>query len=134
MAACRAAHVHHVISALPNGYSTIVGERGYRFSGGEKQRLSIARAVIRDPSILILDEATSHLDVSTEASIQDALAHLVRDRTTIVVAHRLATVQAADQILVLEQGQIVERGRHDALIALGGRYCEMHRLQAFSIH
>ena len=124
-AACKAARIHEHMMSLENGYETVVGERGYRFSGGEKQRLAIARAVLRDPPVLVLDEATSALDVETERAVQDALESLSRGRTTITIAHRLSTVRDADLILVLDKGQIVERGTHAALVAAGGRYAQL---------
>jgi ATP-binding cassette subfamily B protein len=120
--AARAAQIHDLISGLPEGYDTPVGERGYRFSGGEKQRMAIARTVLRNPPVLILDEATSALDNETERAVQQALDELSRGRTTIAIAHRLSTIRDADQILVLDAGRIVERGTHEALLQLGGRY------------
>ena len=120
--AARAAQIHELISSLPDGYDTPVGERGYRFSGGEKQRIAIARTALRNPPVLILDEATSALDTETERAVQAALDELSRGRTTIAIAHRLSTIKDADQILVLDAGRIVERGTHDELLELGGRY------------
>jgi ATP-binding cassette, subfamily B, bacterial len=124
-AAARAAQIDDHLRSLPEGYDTVVGERGYRFSGGEKQRLAIARAVLRDPAVLVLDEATSSLDVETERLVQDALDDLSQGRTSIVIAHRLSTVRDADLILVLDHGRIVERGTHADLVALGGRYAAL---------
>ena len=123
--AARAAQIHDLISSLPEGYDTPVGERGYRFSGGEKQRMAIARTVLRNPPVLILDEATSALDNETERHVQRALDELARGRTTIAIAHRLSTIRDADQILVLDAGRIVERGDHEELLRLGGRYAEL---------
>jgi ATP-binding cassette subfamily B protein len=130
VAAARAAQIHDHIAGLPDGYDTVVGERGYRFSGGEKQRLAIARTILRDPPVLILDEATSALDTRTEHAVQDAIDALAAGRTTITIAHRLSTVRDADQIVVLDHGRIVERGRHDELLAMGGRYAELVRRDA----
>jgi ATP-binding cassette subfamily B protein len=123
--AARAAQIHELISSLPDGYDTPVGERGYRFSGGEKQRMAIARTVLRNPPVLILDEATSALDNETERAVQQALDDLSRGRTTIAIAHRLSTIRDADQILVLDSGRIVERGSHEELLRAGGRYAAL---------
>jgi ATP-binding cassette, subfamily B, bacterial len=124
-AAAEAARIHDLIASLPDGYDTVVGERGYRFSGGEKQRMAIARTILRNPPILVLDEATSSLDTETERQVQDALDRLAEGRTTIAIAHRLSTVYDADQIVVLDKGRVVERGTHDELVALSGRYAEL---------
>ena len=123
--AARAAQIHDTIAALPEGYDTVVGERGFRFSGGERQRIAIARTILRNPPVLVLDEATSALDVQTERAVGDALERLAEGRTTIVIAHRLSTVRDADQIAVLDGGTVVERGTHEELLAAGGRYAEL---------
>nr|WP_323369382.1 ABC transporter ATP-binding protein [Streptomyces alkaliterrae] len=130
VAAARAAQIHDHISALPDGYDTVVGERGYRFSGGEKQRLALARTILRDPPVLILDEATSALDTHTEHAVQRAVDNLSAGRTTLTIAHRLSTIRDADQIVVLEGGTVVERGTHDELLRLDGRYAGLVRRDA----
>jgi ATP-binding cassette subfamily B protein len=129
VAACRSAAIHDHISTLPEGYDTVVGERGYKLSGGEKQRLAIARAILKNPRILILDEATSALDTTSERIIQASLAELMKGRTTFAIAHRLSTILAADQILVMREGQIVERGRHEELVGLNGLYAKLYNEQ-----
>ncbi|GID31872.1 ABC transporter ATP-binding protein [Paractinoplanes brasiliensis] len=127
--ALRGAQVADLVAALPDGLETVVGERGYRFSGGEKQRLAIARLLLKKPSIVVLDEATAHLDSESEAAVQRALATALEGRTALVIAHRLSTVRDADQILVLDAGRVVERGRHEELVAAGGLYAELYRTQ-----
>jgi ATP-binding cassette subfamily B protein len=127
--ACRAANIHDFIVGLPDGYDTVVGERGYRLSGGEKQRVAIARVILKDPRVLVLDEATSHLDSQSEALIQDALKKVMARRTSIVIAHRLSTILAADLILVMDRGRIVERGTHNELLAQGGLYAQLYETQ-----
>jgi len=128
-AAARAANIHQFIMDLPDGYDTIVGERGYRLSGGEKQRIALARVILKDPRILVLDEATSHLDSESESLIQDALKRVMAGRTSIVIAHRLSTILAADLILVMDRGKIVERGTHEQLLAMGGLYSQLYETQ-----
>ncbi|MFN2109585.1 MAG: ABC transporter ATP-binding protein, partial [Anaerolineae bacterium] len=128
-AACRVANIHEFIAALPDGYDTIVGERGYRLSGGEKQRIALARVILKNPRILVLDEATSSLDSESEALIQDALSQVMTQRTSIVIAHRLSTILAADLILVIDRGKIVESGNHATLLAQGGLYAGLYQTQ-----
>ncbi|MDP9375978.1 MAG: ATP-binding cassette domain-containing protein, partial [Actinomycetota bacterium] len=123
--AARAARIHETIVGLPEGYETVVGERGFRFSGGEKQRIAIARTILRNPPVLVLDEATSALDVQTERAVDEALERLGEGRTVVVIAHRLSTVRDADQIVVLSAGEVVEQGTHEELLALGGHYSAM---------
>jgi ATP-binding cassette subfamily B protein len=122
LAACRRARMDQVVASLPLGLETVVGERGHRFSGGERQRIAIARAILADPRILVLDEATAHLDATSEAAVRDAITELMQGRTTVVIAHRLSTVVQADEIVVLDEGRILERGSHHALLARGGVY------------
>jgi ATP-binding cassette subfamily B protein len=131
-AACRAARIDDLIRSLPEKYDTVVGERGYRLSGGEKQRLAIARVLLKDPAVIILDEATAHLDSETELLVQQALSAALSGRTSIVIAHRLSTIQSADQILVIEAGQVVERGTHSELVPAGGLYTELYQTQYLS--
>ena len=127
--AARAANIHDFVAGLPDGYDTIVGERGYRLSGGEKQRIALARVILKNPRILVLDEATSSLDSESESLIQDALKRVMAGRTSIVIAHRLSTILAADLILVMDRGRIVERGTHDELLATGGLYSQLYETQ-----
>jgi ATP-binding cassette subfamily B protein len=129
IAAARAAYIHEFVESLPDGYDTIVGERGHRLSGGEKQRIAIARVILKDPRILILDEATSNLDTVSEQLIQAALKPLFAGRTAIVIAHRLSTILAADRILVLDRGRLVEQGSHGELLAAGGLYASLYERQ-----
>jgi ATP-binding cassette subfamily B protein len=127
--ACRAAQIHHVIAALPDGYDTLVGERGYRLSGGEKQRLSIARVLLKDPAIVVLDEATAHLDSESEAAVQQALRTALAGRTSLVIAHRLSTIVGADMILVLDRGRLIQQGTHAELVRAEGLYADLYRTQ-----
>jgi len=127
--AARAAYIHDRIVELDDGYDTIVGERGYRFSGGEKQRIAIARLLLKAPSVVVLDEATAHLDSESEAAVQRALKTALAGRTSVVIAHRLSTIREADQILVVEDGHIAERGRHADLLATGGLYADLYQTQ-----
>jgi subfamily B ATP-binding cassette protein MsbA len=128
--AVRAAHVHEFTDRFEQGLDTLIGERGVKLSGGQRQRIAIARAILADPRILILDEATSNLDTESESLIQASLKELMHGRTTFVIAHRLSTIRQADQILVIEQGQVVEQGRHEELLAKKGRYFELYTYQA----
>jgi subfamily B ATP-binding cassette protein MsbA len=128
-AAARAANAHDFIAAMPEGYDTVIGERGVRLSGGQRQRIAIARALLRNPPILILDEATSALDTESERLVQQAIDELLHDRTVLVIAHRLSTVRQADLILVMQDGRIVQRGTHDELMAEGGMYRRLYELQ-----
>jgi ATP-binding cassette subfamily B protein len=129
MQACKSAQIWNLIDSLPNGLETMVGERGHRLSGGEKQRLAIARLLLKSPALVILDEATAHLDSENEQLVHAALQTALKGRTSIVIAHRLSTVRDADQILVLEKGAIVERGTHDELVVKGGLYSELYNRQ-----
>jgi ATP-binding cassette subfamily B protein len=128
-AACRSAQIWNLISSLPQGLETMVGERGHRLSGGEKQRLAIARLLLKSPAVVILDEATAHLDSENESLVQAALKEALKGRTSIVIAHRLSTVMDADQILVINDGAVAERGRHEDLINQGGLYSELFARQ-----
>jgi ATP-binding cassette subfamily B protein len=129
MAAARAAFAHDFIAALPEGYASFLGERGVRLSGGQRQRIAIARAMLKNPPLLLLDEATSALDAESERMVQAALEAAMRDRTTLVIAHRLATVQRADRIVVLDGGRIVETGKHAELVTRGGLYARLAAMQ-----
>ncbi|MEK6588860.1 MAG: ATP-binding cassette domain-containing protein, partial [Chloroflexota bacterium] len=130
----RAANIHDFIVGLPDGYDTLVGERGYRLSGGEKQRVAIARVILKDPRVLILDEATSHLDSQSEALIQEAMEQVMVGRTSLVIAHRLSTIIGANLILVLDEGRVVEQGRHAELLERGGLYRRLYETQFKSEH
>ncbi len=127
--ALEGAQIASMVASLPDGIDTVVGDRGYRLSGGEKQRIAIARLLLKAPEIVVLDEATAHLDSESEAAVQMALATALKGRTSVVIAHRLSTVREADLILVLGGGRIVERGRHEELLAAGGLYAELYRIQ-----
>ncbi len=129
LAVCRDAQIGDLVASLPDGLDTVVGERGYRLSGGEKQRLAIARLLLRAPEVVVLDEATAHLDSESEAAVQRALATALSGRTSLVVAHRLSTIRAADEILVIDGGRVVQRGTHDQLLAMGGLYADLSRTQ-----
>jgi subfamily B ATP-binding cassette protein MsbA len=128
-AAARAANAHLFITEQPEGYETVIGEKGGRLSGGQRQRISIARALVKDAPILILDEATSALDSESEIEVQQAIEHLMENRTTIVIAHRLSTIRNANRICVMENGQIVEHGTHDELLSKEGRYQQLYEMQ-----
>lgn len=130
--AAKIANAHEFIMQLEEGYHTFIGDRGSKLSGGQRQRLSIARAVLRNPSILILDEATSSLDTESERLVQDALSRVMANRTSVVIAHRLSTIQHADEIIVIQKGEIVERGNHEQLISRGGAYKRLFDLQSFA--
>jgi subfamily B ATP-binding cassette protein MsbA len=128
-AAARAAHAHEFVVRLPQGYDTLVGERGIKLSGGQRQRIAIARAILKDPAVLVLDEATSSLDTESERLIEDAMERLLAGRTTLIIAHRLSTVRRAHRLVVLDHGRIVEEGTHDALLARGGLYARLYQRQ-----
>ena len=127
--ACRAARIWDLIAALPDGLDTVVGDRGYRLSGGEKQRIALARLLLKAPAVVVLDEATAHLDSESEAAVQQALRTALAGRTSLVIAHRLSTIREADQILVIDDGRVRERGRHEELLAAGGLYADLYRTQ-----
>jgi subfamily B ATP-binding cassette protein MsbA len=131
IAAAKVANAHDFIVETEHGYDTVIGDRGSKLSGGQRQRLSIARAILKNPPILILDEATSALDTESERLVQDALENLMKNRTSLVIAHRLSTVRNADLICVFHDGKIVERGTHDELMAMKGRYTNLHKMQVF---
>ena len=131
IAAAKIANAHDFIMQMPEGYQTNIGDRGGKMSGGQRQRISIARAVLKNPPILILDEATSALDTESERLVQDALTQLMKNRTTLVIAHRLSTIQHADEIIVMQKGEILERGKHAELLQSGGVYKKLYDLQTF---
>jgi len=127
--ACEAAQIWDLIESLPDGLDTVVGDRGYRLSGGEKQRVALARLLLKAPSVVVLDEATAHLDSESEAAVQRALKRALAGRTSLVIAHRLSTIREADQILVVDEGRIIERGTHAELLAAGGLYADLYHTQ-----
>ena len=129
LAACAAAQIGTLIDQLPDGLDTVVGDRGHRLSGGEKQRIALARMLLKGPRVVVLDEATAHLDSESEAAVQRALDNALEGRTSVVIAHRLSTIRRADQILVIDGGTVLERGTHDDLLAAGGLYAELYRTQ-----